>query len=311
MATLMPSDLNRLEPLFQEEIECWRRELHWDFSPSAQLIRRFVSSQSLPGFVLEGSGRELLGYTYFIANNPVGFIGDLFMPEAHSSFKGYQMLLDKAVQSLTSRPQVKRIECQIISFNLPLKDLFLEKGFQALPRCFLTYDLRRQQEEPAGQPNGFRVEKWQRRYFEAAARTVQDSYRSSPDFELCYDYQSLQGCSRFLRNLIDNPGCGTFQPSTTLLAMDAEGEVCGVLVTSLISPRTGMIPQISISRRWQGRGVGTHLLRRYFAVARRQGLRRITLSVSAANEGAHRLYRRMGFELKKSFHAFLWKREAS
>lgn len=311
VAVLKPSDLQRLEPVFDQEIECWKRELHWDFRPSAQLIRKFVRSQSLPGYVLESGRGDVVGYTYYIANHPVGFIGDLFMSDPHSSLEGYQELLSAAFEALTGHPRVERIECQIIPFNQSLESLFEARGFRALPRYFLTYDLRAQSEEEVGEARGFQVERWQRRFFESAARTVQDSYRSSPDFHLCFDYQSLEGCSRFLRNLIDNPGCGTFQPGTSLVALDEHSEICGVVVTSLISPDTGMIPQISVRRDWQGRGVGSYLMRRYFAMARRQGLKRVTLSVSAANQGAYRLYERMGFEVQKTFHAFLWTREAA
>jgi len=41
----------KLEPLFQEETRHWRDELHWDYGPSVDLIRKFVDSHSLGGYV--------------------------------------------------------------------------------------------------------------------------------------------------------------------------------------------------------------------------------------------------------------------
>jgi ribosomal protein S18 acetylase RimI-like enzyme len=79
-----------------------------------------------------------------------------------------------------------------------------------------------------------------------------------------------------------------------------------VLITSVISEGTGMIPQISIRPDCQGKGLGTYLMRRYFAAARHSRLARITLSVSERNSRAHSLYRRLGFKETKPFYAFVW-----
>jgi hypothetical protein len=34
----------KLDPLFQEETRHWRDELHWDYGPSVDLIRKFVDT---------------------------------------------------------------------------------------------------------------------------------------------------------------------------------------------------------------------------------------------------------------------------
>jgi len=117
--------------------------------------------------------------------------------------------------------------------------------------------------------------------------------------------KSREGCIRFLNNLVKHPGCGTFSPQTSYVVLDSEEQVCGVLLTSKISPDTGMIPQISVRNDCQGKGIGSYLLRTYFKDARESGLERITLSVSEANEGACRLYDRLGFQKTRDFHAFV------
>ena len=139
-----------------------------------------------------------------------------------------------------------------------------------------------------------------------AAEAISASYQGSIDRDMCHDYQSKEGCMRFLRNLVDNPGCGRFSPETSLIALDSVGRVCGVLVTSVISDGTGMIPQISIRPESQGKGLGAYLMRRYFAAARNNRLSRITLSVSEQNWRAHALYKRLGFKETRAFYAFVW-----
>ena len=46
-----------LEPLLADEIAEWRRELAWDFEPSAALVRRYAGSGSLGGAASE-SGKS-------------------------------------------------------------------------------------------------------------------------------------------------------------------------------------------------------------------------------------------------------------
>jgi ribosomal protein S18 acetylase RimI-like enzyme len=155
-------------------------------------------------------------------------------------------------------------------------------------------------------PAAFRVVNWHQQYLLPAAGVVWDSYRSSPDIDLCRDYQSREGCLRFLRNLTDNPGCGRFMPEISAVALDRRGGVCAVLIASAIGPSTGMIPQVSVRRDCQRQGLGARLLQLHFRRAAEHGLDRVALSVSSRNQGAHRLYLRLGFQVRKDFHAFIW-----
>jgi ribosomal-protein-alanine N-acetyltransferase len=55
------------------------------------------------------------------------------------------------------------------------------------------------------------------------------------------------------------------------------------------------INNVAILPHLRGQGIGTALMTRVFAEARRLGARRATLEVRASNEGARRLYERLGF----------------
>jgi ribosomal-protein-alanine N-acetyltransferase len=55
------------------------------------------------------------------------------------------------------------------------------------------------------------------------------------------------------------------------------------------------INNVAMRPEWRGRGIGTALLQRVLAEARRLGARRATLEVRASNKGARRLYERLGF----------------
>jgi len=292
-----------------EEVQNWRQHLHWDYEPAARIIRRHVTNRTLPGFCLELDS-TVVGYCYFVVNPPVGYLGNIYVRTAFARSECYRLLVRQALDSLRSNPDVSRIESQVFGFNADLVDVFTSEGMEALLRHFMTRPL----DEPVpvdpvpADSKRFKIVAWDRRYFLPAADVIHRSYRASPDHRMCYDYQSREGCVRFLRNLVDNPGCGIFDPSTTRVALDGDGRACGVIITSIIGPRTGMIPQISIRPSHQGQGIGTALLRSYFEAARKSGLDSTTLSVSDANQGAFRLYARLGFRRTFDFHAFVWNR---
>ena len=54
-----------LEPLFAEEARQWRHELHWDYRPSLELIRKFVDSRALRGAVAIDDERPA-GYGFYV-----------------------------------------------------------------------------------------------------------------------------------------------------------------------------------------------------------------------------------------------------
>lgn len=309
VARFSDADHERMGPVFQEEIHCWRDSLHWDYGPSAELIKQFVSNQTLPGYSLRNEFGDVVGYTYYVVNSPVGFIGGLFVMRRQASLPAYNLLFQNAFQALLANPGVERIECQLFPFNEDVTPLFEEAGFEARRRYFLSLSLA----DEADRSGDLRdlpvtIQEWKPEFFEEATAVIRNSYRNSPDFELCLDYQSVEGCARFLRNLIENPGCGAFDPGESTLAFDENGNLCGLLIVTRISDQVAMIPQISIRRDWQGRGIGTALLRKFFHSAKESGLSRVTLSVSADNEGAYRLYRRLGFGESQVFHAYIWRR---
>ena len=306
VVALSQVNCEELESVFHQEIKCWQSELFWDYQPAIALIKKYIASGSLPGYAIRIPAGPVLGYCYYIINEPVGYIGNMYVLSESADPATYAKLLNQILGKLESDKKIRRIEGQLFAFNCDLVPLFKDRQFNVIKRHFLsrTIDSVNDSRQRPASPAAVRLVKWQEKFCNGAAEAIYDSYHGSPDYSLCHDYQSRQGCTRFLRNLVDNPGCGIFSPETSLVALDSNEIVCGVLMASTIDPGTGMIPQISVRRSHQERGIGSLLLKTYFREAGKHGIERVTLSVSGMNHRAHQLYLRLGFDRIRDFHAF-------
>jgi len=95
-------------------------------------------------------------------------------------------------------------------------------------------------------------------------------------------------------------------PRSASLLAEVDRRVVGMIELWLQTPEdegSARLPApradfgISVSPGWQGRGLGTALLKAAEAWARERGATRMQLHVTAANTGAVRLYERLGYEL--------------
>jgi ribosomal protein S18 acetylase RimI-like enzyme len=311
VAALPDASADHLTTLFREEASHWKKQLYWDYDPTLRLVKKLVASSTLPGFVLM-HGREAIGYSYFVFDRPVGFIGGLYVLDSFAEQANYHQLILKLVTTMRSLKYMERIESQVMPFNAEFASNFVELGFKALPRHFLSAAVSSEKVlkkvRALEKGNDFKVQSWRPDFMVSAAEVIYDSYVESPDVDLCRDYQSRKGCTRFLKNLIESPTCGKFSQKDTRVALDQNGRICGILLATKIDSDTGMIPQLSVRRDRQGKGVGSSLLAEYMKAAAGEGLERVSLSVSQANKRAFDLYKRLGFETEKRFHALIWER---
>ena len=77
-------------------------------------------------------------------------------------------------------------------------------------------------------------------------------------------------------------------------------------LASLLADDIGHITQLCVGPQFQGTGAGYELLRRSLAALVKAGCRRTSLTVTAANNAAVRLYERVGFETIRVFTAMVW-----
>jgi ribosomal protein S18 acetylase RimI-like enzyme len=305
-------DLHRLaasdlEPLLEEEIEAWRERLEWDFSKSADLVRRFVDLRALNGAALVEDG-GVVGYAYYVMEERKALIGDLYVRRAHRTVEREEALLEWVLEGAMANPAIVRIETQLMmvrrgaSWPIPRGE-----HVSAFERNFMRVETARADLSPGRVRRLTYIERWSDLYQDAAAQLIAAAYAGHIDGRINDQYRTPLGARRFLHNVIQYPGCGNFYRPASYAAFEASnGRLCGISLASLVAPQCGHITQICVSPAVRGTGIGHELLRQSLATLRDVGCRSVSLTVTANNEDAVTLYERVGFRTIERFFALVW-----
>lgn len=297
-----------LDAMLGEEIRTWRHELDWDFQPSADLVRRFVDVHALNGYALL-IGDEVVGYSYYVCEEHKGLVGDLYLQAEYRTADNEHRLLGAVVDHLVRTPYVRRIESQLMLARYLQSRLLPSAAFsRSFERNFMLVDAAAGPKLPRRPLEGILLDRWTERWQDETATLIASAYRGHIDSEINDQYRSPAGARRFLFNIVQYPGCGTFfEPASCVAVQSATGRLCGVSLTSMVAQDAGHITQICVAPSIKGKGVGYEMLRHSLEVLARSGAKKVSLTVTAANADAVRLYLRMGFRTVRRFNAFVWK----
>lgn len=297
-----------LHALLDEETATWERLLDWDFRPSASLVRRFVDMQALTGYVLSAQGR-VVGYSYFVCEERKGLIGDLYVMEAFANVENETLLLQAILDSLMKTPMVRRVESQLMMLrnwrDMPIPYAAHARLFK---RQYMELDLRRVISLPAGAKSSQGViDNWTERRQDDAAGLIAEAYRGHIDSEINDQYRSPAGARRFLLNIVQYPGCGSFFQPASFVSLDpGTRRLSGLILSSLVHADVGHITQVCVSNAIKGQGVGYELMRHSLDSLQKHSCRKASLTVTSANVEAIRLYERLNFRRVRDFAALVW-----
>lgn len=296
-----------LEPLLLEETAAWQSELEWDFEKSADLVRRFVDLRALNGCALiEPDG--VSGYLYYVLEENKGLIGDLYLRRGYHTEEREDQLLGWALEAIVGNPISRRIEAQLMMLSyVPVRPLPYAEYLSSYERNFMRADLLEARLPDARVRVPIYLERWSDHYQDAAASLIAAAYAGHVDSRINDQYRSVAGARRFLYNIVQYPGCGTFYRPASYAAFEAaSGRLCGVSLASIVASGCGHITQICVSPEVQGTGTGYALLRQSLVTLREMGCRSASLTVTASNRNAVSLYERVGFRTMRRFAAYVW-----
>jgi ribosomal protein S18 acetylase RimI-like enzyme len=307
-----------LRPLLDREAEIWAQRMDWDYRSSADMILRYIDSKILPGYTAIENGR-VVGYSFFVYEGSKGVIGDLFVSAANGHPQSdlrhedalRARLVTHVIETLQQTPGVHRVEAQLLVHpSGSVAEPFLREGFRAFPRLFMELPLANAKEAceaPLPPMPDIEIRNWMESDFQAAAQLITNAYLGHIDSEINDQYRTVGGSLRFLNNIVRFPGCGVFDPSSSLVAVSRiTGGMAGLLLCSRVRDDVGHVTQVCLLPEHRGRSLGRALMMQCCRNLRKQRFSELTLTVTQANTPAVDLYKRMGFETRRVFDAFVW-----
>jgi ribosomal protein S18 acetylase RimI-like enzyme len=150
---------------------------------------------------------------------------------------------------------------------------------------------------PTPVPTDYYFLPWDKSLLDAFSQAKYLSFRDELDANVFPCLSEFEGCRRLMTEITRKPG---FLPEATWLVVYSPGgqnrrEYCGTVQGVRDKHGLGAIQNLGIAPEHRNVGLGTSLLLRSLAGFGRAGAPRVYLDVTAQNQGAIRLYRRVGF----------------
>lgn len=298
-----------MRPLLDDESRVWGSLLSWDYSGSAEMILRYVDAKILPGYAAIDRGR-IFGYSFFVYEGSKGVVGDLFVANGGRLANPREVelkLLTHVIETLQQSPGIHRVEAQLLAHEAgSVARPFLDQGFQRHPRLFMTLGLGSPVPIPAQHPD-VEIRRWTEADYQPAAAVITAAYRGHVDAQINDQYHTLTGSLRFLNNIVRFPGCGLFDIESSFAAVDRKAKnLIGLILCSRVRGDVGHVTQVCVLPEYRSHGIGESLLAATVGSLRKRGFSMLSLTVTEANSRAVELYRRLNFESKRVFDAFVW-----
>ena len=299
-----------LRPLLDDESQVWSRLLSWDYSGSAEMILRYVDAKILPGYAAIERGR-VFGYSFFVYEGSKGVIGDLYVADGGRLADPREVevkLLRHVIETLQQSPGIHRVEAQLLAHEAgSVARPFLDQGFQRHPRLFMVLPLNPPPTKPPAPRADIEIRRWTENDYQTAAAIITAAYRGHVDAQINDQYHTLSGSLRFLNNIVRFPGCGLFDIESSFVAVDRKAKnVIGLILCSRVRGDVGHVTQVCVLPEYRSRGIGELLLAATVTNLRKRGFSLLSLTVTEANQRAVALYRRLEFDTKRVFDAFVW-----
>lgn len=149
---------------------------------------------------------------------------------------------------------------------------------------------------------GIHVVPWSPWHFEEACRIMHEE--SEPADRALYPlFGSPEGARRLLLSIVQGRH-GTFLPQLSAVCQSG-GAVVGFMLCALIADGSVLVLDIAVSKAHRRKGAATKMLEYLISKAAALGHRQIVLAVTAGNEPAIGLYRKMGFQEVATFDQYV------
>lgn len=177
-------------------------------------------------------------------------------------------------------------------------------NFNYVKRYRMELNLLRWQHSPLRLPVGYRFVSWHSSLTTAHAQVKYHSFVGSLDAHVFPCLGELTGCQRLMSEIKAKEG---FVPEATWLveyvgAGLQRAEYCATIQAVKIQKYKASVQNIGVLPQHRGRGIGSAIIQTSLLGLQQVGVNQVGLEVTAENQGAVRLYRRLGFRIVRTLY---------
>src|SRR5438046_8831866 len=210
---------------------------------------RYVDAKILPGYAAIERGR-IFGYSFFVYEGSKGVIGDLYVTNGNrlpDARKVELQLLTHVIETLQQSPGIHRIEAQLLAHEAgEASQPFIAQGFSRHARLFMVLPLTIQIDAKLIAAD-IELRRWTDQDYQPSAGVITAAYRNHVDSLINDQYRTLSGSLRFLNNIVRFPGCGTFDPQASFVAVNRRSHaLVGTILCSRVRYDVGHVSQLCI-----------------------------------------------------------------
>jgi ribosomal protein S18 acetylase RimI-like enzyme len=217
--------------------------------------------------------------------------------------------MEHVIETLQQSPGVNRVEAQLLAHDTgEVTAPFVANAFHRHRRLFLCLDLAaKAQALQARSLDHIVIRRWTEADYQPAAGIITAAYRAHIDSEINDQYRTSAGSLRFLNNIVRFPGCGVFDPEASFVVVhQPTNSLAGLILCSRVREDVGHVTQVCLLPEHRGHGIGEALMSETCRALRSRQFNLLTLTVTEANHRAVELYRKLGFDTRRVFDAFVW-----
>jgi GNAT superfamily N-acetyltransferase len=177
-------------------------------------------------------------------------------------------------------------------------------NFNYVKRFRMELNLARCQCSSLRLPPGYRLVPWHTTLTLAHADVKYRSFHGSIDAQVFPCLGELEGCRRLMSEIKAKEG---FIPEATWLveyvgAGIHRAEYCGTIQAVRLQKYKASVQNIGVLPEHRGRGIGTTMIQASILGLQQVGVTQVSLEVTAENQGAVKLYRRLGFRTVRTLY---------
>jgi GNAT superfamily N-acetyltransferase len=177
-------------------------------------------------------------------------------------------------------------------------------NFNYVKRYRMELNLLRWQYTSCRLPVGYRLVPWQASLTLAHAQVKYLSFQGSLDARVFPCLGELSGCQRLMSEIKAKDG---FIPEATWLVEYLSSGIqhtkyCATIQAVRIQKYKASVQNIGVLPEHRGRGIGSAIIQASLLGLQQVGMNQVGLEVTAENQGAVRLYRRLGFRTVRTLY---------